>query len=104
MKLSPYYYAQMYLSHYENALPLVRPLFMEFPDDQKLLYNYILKDQFMVGDAIMVTPVLDPGVSLLSSYFPQLIWYELWSGLRIQGGGTLESREVILPETPAYLK
>lgn len=104
IKLSPYYYAQMFKGSFQTALPLVRPLFMEFPDDQKLVYNFIVKDQFMVGDALLVNPVLEPGITLLTSYFPQETFYELWSGLKIQGGGTLEKREVILPETPTYIR
>jgi alpha-glucosidase (family GH31 glycosyl hydrolase) len=59
-------YTQMYSSLQDDSLntglPLVRPLMMEFPDDVRLNNNHIIWKQFMFGEAIMVTPIIDPGI------------------------------------------
>ncbi len=66
IKLAPYMYTQMYSSLHDDSLntgvPLVRPLMMEFPDDVLLNNNHIIWKQFMFGEAIMVTPIIDPGI------------------------------------------
>ena len=61
IKLAPYMYTQMYTS-LNTGVPLIRPLFVEFPSDVLLNNNYITWKQFMFGEAIMVTPIIDPGI------------------------------------------
>lgn len=51
-----------------NIRPPVRALFYEFDDPS--LFN--VSTQFMVGDAILVTPVLAPNVSSVKGHFPTL--------------------------------
>ena len=52
-KLLPYLYSQFYLSHTVGAM-VVKPLFFDYLDDNSTLD---IVSQFMLGDAIMVTPV-----------------------------------------------
>jgi alpha-glucosidase (family GH31 glycosyl hydrolase) len=51
-----------------------KPVLFEFPTDQKL-YS-ILDTTLMFGNAIRITPVLEDGVSTLTSYFPNWDWFE----------------------------
>ena len=50
-----------------HSLPIVRPMWMAEPDNpdaQKI------NDQFMIGDEILVAPVMDPGVRYRNVYLP----------------------------------
>merc|ERR550534_2351091 len=53
-RLLPYFYTLLYQATMEGT-PLVRPLFYQFPLDDK---TYDISKQFMIGDAIMVSPVM----------------------------------------------
>lgn len=64
--LLPYYYTLMYTAH-SSGLPIMRALLWEFPDDPKLSD---VDTQFFVGEAIIVTPVLEPGVETVNGTFP----------------------------------
>lgn len=46
--------------------PPVRALFFEYPDEPEL---FDVDRQFLLGDSILVTPVLDPNVSTVDGEF-----------------------------------
>ncbi len=68
----------------ERGLPVVRPMFLVFPDDP-LLYS-IRYEQFMIGEELLVAPVLDPGMTQVTVYLPAGEWVHLWSGQVYSGG------------------
>lgn len=79
--LMNYYYSLMF----ESALgggAWWKPAFFIYPGDSNLV-TYATKS-FMVGNALIVHPVLDQGVSVFSAYFPLDIWYDFFSGQQIQ--------------------
>lgn len=45
----------------------LRPLWMEFPQDKQ---GFTKQTEHLVGNAILVSPVVEPGVSSISIYFP----------------------------------
>ena len=63
-KLAPYMYTQMYLATLkgtpDSGVPLVRPLFVDFPDDLHLNNDFFVWNQFMFGQAVLVNPVVEP--------------------------------------------
>jgi sulfoquinovosidase len=61
----------------ETGLPVVRPLFIHYPEDPEA---YGLEYQFMVGSEFMVAPVLNPDEESIEVYFPAGRWVHLWSG------------------------
>jgi hypothetical protein len=62
----------------EVNLPVMRPLFMEFPDDASL---YTKEDAFLVGSALLVAPVLSKGQRSVAAQLPGLgVWYRLSTG------------------------
>lgn len=63
--LLPYWYTLFY-DAYKNGTPLMRPMFMEFPGDENI---FTTEDQFMVGDAILVKPITQEGVTSTDVYF-----------------------------------
>ncbi|WP_053217064.1 glycoside hydrolase family 31 protein [Virgibacillus senegalensis] len=69
----------------KQGLPVMRPLFMEFPDDEK---TYNLNDQFMIGDNVIIAPILAPAVVDRAVYLPEGEWIEAASGKVYQGKQT----------------
>ena len=66
-----YFYTNMF-SISKNGGTLVRPLFFEFPEDDKAYEGP--EHSFMVGNALKVTPVLEPETvhkGKIDSYFPK---------------------------------
>jgi alpha-glucosidase len=62
----------------ETGLPVVRHPFIHYPDDPNVLgLSY---QQFMVGEELVVAPVLDPGRATARVYLPRGRWVHLWSG------------------------
>ncbi len=57
----------------------MRSLTFEFPDDKE---EHIEKRdrQFLVGSALLVSPVLDKGHTRVNAYFPPAIWYDYYTG------------------------
>lgn len=71
----------------QTGLPVVRHPFIHFPDDPNV-YD-IQYEQFMVGDQLMIAPVLDPETETVSAYLPAGDWVHLWSGDVVSGGQTV---------------
>lgn len=69
-----------------DGTPIVRPLFFDFPED---LQTYIISNQFMLGDRIMVAPVLEKGKVERNIYLPGGTWSDFWSGKLYNGGQTI---------------
>ncbi|KAF8154898.1 glycosyl hydrolases family 31-domain-containing protein [Crassisporium funariophilum] len=64
--LLPYWYT-LFANASTTGTPPVRALFYEFPNEPEL---FGVSDQFLVGGDILVTPVLEPGVSTVDALFP----------------------------------
>jgi len=64
---------------------LVRPLVFDYPGDPA---THQVKDQFLVGDGLMVCPVTQPrsqAGATRSVYLPQGQWYDFWTGQALAG-------------------
>lgn len=61
-----------------TGLPVVRHPWIHFPDDPALWR--LRHEQFLVGDALLVAPVLDPGVDHAAVHLPAGRWTHVWSG------------------------
>lgn len=72
--LARYIYSEYMHTAHRGGI-IFKPLLFEFPDD-KFIYT-ILDTTLMFGNAIRFTPVLEDGVSTLTSYFPNTDWFEL---------------------------
>lgn len=55
----------------KHHLPIVRPLFWAAPEDP---FTYTIYDQFLVGDDILVAPVLEFGLHRRDVYLPKGVW------------------------------
>ena len=68
----------------ESGLPVMRPLFFEAPEEPRAyshrLYSYLL------GDDMLVAPVVEPGAQERTLWLPEGDWVHLWSGEHYAGG------------------
>jgi alpha-glucosidase (family GH31 glycosyl hydrolase) len=88
LKFSRYIYSQMYQVFREGGA-LVRPLFFDYPTDDQAFDN--VDNNFMLGDALKVSPVLDQGVTgPYQSYFPAGQWFDLNNMLSTNGSNIIK--------------
>jgi alpha-glucosidase (family GH31 glycosyl hydrolase) len=88
-KLLPYFYTTAREANTRGA-PIARPLWMNFPGDNTTHSN---ARQFMIGDALLVTPVLQQGVDTVDAYFPPGVWYSVWTDSDHDDDGRKEKSE-----------
>jgi alpha-glucosidase len=85
-KLMPYLW-----SLFERASslhePIIRPAFYDFPNDEKCFDD---SDDFMLGSALLVAPVVVQGVTTREVYLPSGpgAWFDFYSGKRFEAGQT----------------
>jgi alpha-glucosidase len=83
-RLMPHIYAAMRRAAIAHVPP-VRPLGMDFPDDARARAE---QDSFLLGDGLLVAPVLDQGATARAVYLPAHPhgWYDFHSGQWLAGG------------------
>lgn len=80
-KLMPYIYAQAKLCT-EKGLPMVRALFVEYPDDAGA---WFVEDEYLFGADILVAPMMEAGTER-NVYLPKGNWIDYQSGKTYQQG------------------
>jgi sulfoquinovosidase len=60
-----------------TGMPVVRHPFLHYPKDPRV--RAMSYEQFLVGDAFMIIPVLDAGSNSVRCYLPEGQWIHLWS-------------------------
>ncbi|EOU1118758.1 glycoside hydrolase family 31 protein [Clostridium perfringens] len=81
-ELLPYIYDLYYISHKEG-LPIFRPMIMEYEKDMNLLN---MREQFMLGENMIVAPVLYEGGRSKTLYLPKGSWFNYFTMEKLQGG------------------
>ncbi|KAG0177650.1 hypothetical protein DFQ29_004616 [Apophysomyces sp. BC1021] len=98
--LLPYWYTLFY-DAYKNGTPMMRPMFMEFPEDENL---FTTEDQFMLGSGIMVKPVTTEGGVTAEVYFAgDQPWYDMHTHKSMQPTG-YQTVDAPLEKVPAYYR
>lgn len=75
----PYLYTLFHVAH-TRGLPIMRPLWMEFPLDDTALD---MDDEFMLGPALLVKPVAHANTHSVTVYLPgdaSTVWYPFKGG------------------------
>ena len=81
LKLMPYIMGLAKYAH-ETGIPVMRPMHMQFPEDDNCAY---LDRQYMLGDKILVAPVFS-GDGHQNFYLPEGKWVHLLTGEKAEGG------------------
>lgn len=99
-KIRPYVMEKMRDAH-EKGSPVIRTLFYNFPEDEKC---WEVEDEFCLGDALLVCPVLYEGMRSRTVYFPAgCRWVDIHDGKKYEGGQTLEA-EAPIDRIPVFVR
>ncbi|MCR1833738.1 DUF4968 domain-containing protein [Oceanobacillus caeni] len=100
-RLNPYIQSLVENAH-DNYEPIIRPTFYEFEEDLK---TYKDIDDFMLGDKLLVCPIVEEGQTIRQIYLPNNPegWVDYYTGKVYEGGSTI-TVDVSLANIPFFVK
>ena len=98
-RLMPYLYSMAWTNH-RTGLPLARPLFFADPDEERL---HGVTDAYLLGDALLVAPVLEKGKRTQTVRLPEGTWID-WHSDEAYAGGRTITVDAPLDETPLFVE
>jgi len=98
-QLMPYLYSCVARTH-STGLPLIRALWLEFPNDEK---TFLIDDSYLWGDNFLVAPIYQKQATERKVYLPKGGWWNFWNNERVEGG-TWVSVQVELDTIPLFVK
>ena len=101
--LFPYIYSSVSQCT-EDTLPLVRPMYLEYPEREEAYRN---PQQYYFGDALLVAPIAVPGtgptkVATQTVWFPEGRWYNWFTGEKHSAGDAIVAADI--DEFPLFVK
>lgn len=101
-KMLPYLYSLMYEANIDG-MPVMRPLFLEFPEDKNCWTDKNLT--FMFGPSILVANVLEENAKSRKIYLPAgSKWYDMNDNFKCYNGGQTIEIPVDLASIPMFLR
>lgn len=100
-RLLPFFYNEFYNAS-KTGLPIMRPMLLNYQNDNEC-YSSQADYQFMIGDNLLVAPVLSVNADFKKLYLPEGNWYYLPSN-KIYKGGQWIILEVPLNTIPLFVK
>lgn len=97
--LIPYYY-DLFFTGEKTGLPVMRPLVLHYEKDEAARN---CNNEFLVGENLLVAPVVNQGETKKLVYLPAGEWYDYWTGEKLCGG-TYILRDAPLDTCPLYVK
>lgn len=97
--LLPYFFDLMVYGC-ESGLPLVRPLWLEYPDQHYEAVN----DQYLLGPHLLVAPVTKPKRRRHLVVFPPGRWHNWWNPRQVIEGPTRITVEAPIDILPLWLR
>ena len=98
-RLLPFLYTTLEEAH-RTGVPLFRPLMLNYQDDPN---TYNLDDEFMIGEDLLVAPIVKPDVTSRLVYLPKGTWYDYWTNKKYQGG-TMIRVDAPLETVPMFVR
>lgn len=98
-QLLPFLYTILEEAH-RTGVPLFRPLVLNYQDDAN---TYNLDDEFMIGEDLLVAPIVKPDVTSRLVYLPKGIWYDYWTNKKYTGG-TMVRVDTPLDTVPMFVR
>ena len=80
--LLPYIYTMFY-EYVKYGKPMVKPLYYV---DQEDAHTHYRTDEFIMGNDLLVCPILEANATGRRMYIPRGLWYNFWTGEAVQGG------------------
>lgn len=77
----PYIYDLFYEGE-KTGLPIMRPLVLHYEKD---IETHNLNGEFLVGEKLLVAPVLEQGATKKLVYLPEGEWYDFWTHEKFEG-------------------
>ncbi len=99
-KLFPYIYSYAREAH-DTGLPLMRAMFLEYPADPE---TKNLGTQFMLGEELLVAPVIEEAAAVKRVYLPKGKWYDYHNPRVTYDGGQWIEYPVTLETIPLFVK
>ena len=65
---------------------MLRHLALVFPDD---VQSRTQSESFLLGDDLLVAPVIEEGATSREVYLPPGTWFPVWTGATYEGGQTI---------------
>ncbi|MEW6702342.1 MAG: glycoside hydrolase family 31 protein, partial [Bacteroidota bacterium] len=100
-RLLPFWYNEFYLSS-KTGLPIMRPLFLNYQNDENS-YAHEVQFQFMIGENLLVAPVVTSTDTFKKLYLPQGKWFD-WNNNLISDGGKWIVVEAPINKIPLFIK
>jgi alpha-glucosidase len=98
-RLLPYLYTLAWDTN-QTGFPPIRPLFWENPADPTL---WDIDDEFLLGDALLIAPVVSKGAQSRRITIPPGTWYSFWDDRQYNGPSQFEI-EVSHDTIPIFVK
>jgi alpha-D-xyloside xylohydrolase len=81
--LLPYFATYADQAH-RTGVPIMRHTVLEYPSDPR---SATAEYQYLLGEDLLVAPVIEPGATTRKLYLPQGEWINYWTGERYAGAG-----------------
>ncbi|CAG4975279.1 unnamed protein product [Colias eurytheme] len=92
----------LFYEHSIDGAPVMRPLFQHYPKEQD---TYTIDDAYLLGDKLLIRPVVEPGVSSVKVYLPGIesrtLWYDVDTFQPHRANGYI-NQEVTMAKIPVY--
>lgn len=85
----------------ETGIPLIRPLWMLDPTDT---ICHTVKDEFSVGDELIVAPILRPKTIMREVYLPAGVWQDGIDGSLRKGSRWLHHHQASLYQVAYFIR
>ncbi|KAK0710424.1 glycosyl hydrolases family 31-domain-containing protein [Apiosordaria backusii] len=100
-KLLDYMYTFLWKASTDGT-PIASPLWFFYPSDSN---TFGIQTQWMLGDALLISPVVEDDSQSVNFYLPDDIWYDFWTFKQISGGGQMHRLDgVKWDEIPVHIR
>ncbi|KAL2021900.1 hypothetical protein VTK56DRAFT_6495 [Thermocarpiscus australiensis] len=82
-RLLDYMYTAMWRASADGR-PVASPLWFWYPGDAQ---TFGIQTQWFLGDALLVSPVVDDEAQSVTFYLPEDVFYDFWTGEKVVGTG-----------------
>jgi alpha-glucosidase len=98
-KLLLYFYTLAWETTH-TGIPPLRPIYWNDPENQAL---WDIEDEFLLGDALLIAPILNAGVLKRTIQLPFGTWYSFWDDQGYEGPTEIEV-SLTLDTIPVFVK